>query len=458
FPKQEVPVVKTQTERLSLDRLHALIVDDNATNRKILSHQLDSWGMVHDEADSGVRALELLRSAAAEGTPYDLAILDFMMPGMDGFELARTIKSEPALSSVRMVLLTSFGERGDGPTAHDAGIAAYLPKPVRQSQLFDCLANVVSQTRRPEEATPLGGENSLVTRNTLAETKPTSDKLILLAEDNIVNQKVAIRQLQKLGYRADTVANGLEAVEALSRIPYDLVFMDCQMPEMDGYEATAEIRRIEGEATHTPIVAMTAHALQGDRDKCIAAGMDDYISKPVKVEELIRVLDAFFAEVRKGGLSIVEIASDAPAVDLVRFHDAIGDSPEEFSGILEVYINHMAESFEKLDAALIARDHREVELIAHNCAGTSANCGMTAVVAPLRELETAGREHDYEGMSQLVAQTRLGFERIREFLKDQTFQPASMDHTYETNSSISSSVIIGSKEKPADYNPSCPDY
>jgi len=458
FPKQEVPVVKTQTERLSLDRLHALIVDDNATNRKILSHQLDSWGMVHDEADSGVRALELLRSAAAEGTPYDLAILDFMMPGMDGFELARTIKSEPALSSVRMVLLTSFGERGDGPTAHDAGIAAYLPKPVRQSQLFDCLANVVSQTRRPEEATPLGGENSLVTRNTLAETKPTSDKLILLAEDNIVNQKVAIRQLQKLGYRADTVANGLEAVEALSRIPYDLVFMDCQMPEMDGYEATAEIRRIEGEATHTPIVAMTAHALQGDRDKCIAAGMDDYISKPVKVEELIRVLDAFFAEVRKGGLSIVEIASDAPAVDLVRFHDAIGDSPEEFSGILEVYINHMAESFEKLDAALIARDHREVELIAHNCAGTSANCGMTAVVAPLRELETAGREHDYEGMSQLVAQTRLGFELIREFLKDQTFQPASMDHTYETNSSISSSVIIGSKEKPADYNPSCPDY
>jgi len=424
FPKQEVPVVRTQTDLLSLDRLRALIVDDNATNRKILSHQLDSWGMVHDEADSGVRALELLRSAAAEGTPYDLAILDFMMPGMDGFELARTIKSEPLLASVRMVLLTSFGQRDNGATADDAGIAAYLTKPVRQSQLFDCLTNVVSQTKRPEEATLLSGENSLVAKNTLAETKPMSDKLILLAEDNVVNQKVAIRQLQKLGYGADTVANGREAVEALSRIPYDLVFMDCQMPEMDGYEATAEIRRIEGEVTHTPIVAMTAHALQGDRDKCIAAGMDDYVSKPVKVEELIRVLDSFFAEVSKEGLSIVETASDAPAVDVVRFHDAMGDSPEEFSGILEVYVTHMAESFEKLDAALIARDHREVELIAHNCAGTSANCGMTAVVAPLRELETAGREHHYEGMSQLVAQTRLGFERIREFLKEQTLQPA----------------------------------
>ncbi|MDX6290828.1 MAG: hypothetical protein QOH42_2627, partial [Blastocatellia bacterium] len=299
FPKQEVPLARTETALLSLDRLHALIVDDNATNRKILSHQLNSWGMVHDEADSGVRALELLRSAAAEGTPYDLAILDFMMPGMDGFELARAIKSEPALASVRMVLLTSFGQRGDGATAHEAGIAAYLTKPVRQSQLFDCLANVVSQTTRPEAATLLSGENSLVTKHTLAEANPMSNKIILLAEDNIVNQKVAVRQLQKLGYRADTVANGREAVEALGRIPYDLVFMDCQMPEMDGYEATAEIRRREGEAKHTPIVAMTAHALQGDREKCIAAGMDDYVSKPVKVEELIRVLDACFAEVVK---------------------------------------------------------------------------------------------------------------------------------------------------------------
>jgi PAS domain S-box-containing protein len=424
FPKQEIPVVKTQTDLLSLDRLHALIVDDNATNRKILSHQLESWGMVHDEADSGDRALELLRSAAAEGTPYDLAILDFMMPGMDGFELARTIKSEPALASVRMVLLTSFGQRGDGATAHDAGIDAYLTKPVRQSQLFDCLANVVSQTRRPEEATLLSSMNSLVTKHTLAETKPMSDKLILLAEDNIVNQKVAIRQLQKLGYRADTVANGRDAVEALSRIPYDLVFMDCQMPEMDGYEATAEIRRIEGEATHTPIVAMTAHALQGDRDKCIAAGMDDYVSKPVKVEELIRVLDAFFAEAAKDRVPNAKIASNAPAVDVTRLHEAMGDTPEEFSEILDVYVTHMEESIEKLDAAVIARDHREVELIAHNCAGTSANCGMTALVAPLRELEHAGRAARLENASPLVAQTRLGFDRVREFLKDQILQSA----------------------------------
>jgi CheY-like chemotaxis protein/HPt (histidine-containing phosphotransfer) domain-containing protein len=239
-----------------------------------------------------------------------------------------------------------------------------------------------------------------------------------------VNQKIAVRQLQKLGYRADVVANGREAVEALGRIPYDLVFMDCQMPEMDGYEACAEIRRIEGEAKHTPIVAMTAHALQGDREKCIAAGMDDYVSKPVKIEELIRVLDLFFAEVCRDGVVAARIQSDAPAVDVARFHEAMGDTLEEYSEILDVYVTHLSESLDKLDAALLARDHREVESIAHNCAGTSANCGMTAVVAPLRELEEAGHAARLENAWPLVAQTRLGFARIREFLNDHTMQPA----------------------------------
>jgi PAS domain S-box-containing protein len=292
FAKQAGLVLGTKPDLLTLDRLHALIVDDNATNRKILSHQLDSWGMSHEEADSGSRALELLRSAAANGKPYDLAILDFMMPGMDGFELARTIKCDPAIAAVPMVLLTSYGQRGDGAAAREAGIAAYLTKPVRQSQLFDCLANVMSQTSNSAAlAVP---SSKLLTKHALAEAKPMmTNKLILLAEDNIVNQKVAVRQLEKLGYRANAVANGREALEALGRVDYDLVLMDCQMPEMDGYEATAEIRRREGSAKHTPIVAMTAHALEGDRAKCIAAGMDEYIPKPVNREELQRVLELF---------------------------------------------------------------------------------------------------------------------------------------------------------------------
>jgi two-component system sensor histidine kinase/response regulator len=423
FDKQLGEESIPKRELVSLEKLRVLILDDNATNRKVLSHQLGSWGMIHQEAESGVQALELLRSAAAESVPYDLAVLDLMMPGMDGFEVARTIKADPSIAGMLLVMLTSFGERGDGGTAREAGVAAYLTKPVRQSQLFDCLANVVSQTTRPEGATLLSGENSLVTKHTLAEAKPMSNKLILLAEDNIVNQKVAVRQLQKLGYRADTVANGREAVEALGRIPYDLVFMDCQMPEMDGYEATAEIRRLEGEAKHTPIVAMTAHALQSDREKCLAAGMDDYVSKPVKVEELIRVLDACFAEVATKKAR-VKIATGAPPVDVARFREAMGDSPEEFSEIFEIYVTHMSESLEKLDQALISRDHRAVESIAHNCAGTSANCGMTAVIEPLRELEEAGHAAHLDDALPLVAQTKLGFERIREFLKEQSLPSA----------------------------------
>jgi two-component system sensor histidine kinase/response regulator len=295
FGKQlEGPAV-SQPELVSLDNLRVLVVDDNATNRKILSHQLNSWGMIHQEADSGPHALDLLRSAAAEGLPYDLAVLDLMMPEMDGFELARTIKSDHSIAGTHLVMLTSFGERGHGAMAREAGVAAYLTKPVRQSNLFDCLANVISAATVAAERDVASAQPSsqLLTKHTLNEARKSPHKLILLAEDNIVNQKVATRQLQKLGYRADAVANGREVIEALSRISYDLILMDCQMPEMDGYEATAEIRRREGETRHTPIVAMTAHALTGDREKCIAAGMDEYITKPVKLEELSRVLELF---------------------------------------------------------------------------------------------------------------------------------------------------------------------
>ncbi|MFS8084831.1 MAG: response regulator, partial [Acidobacteriota bacterium] len=387
---------------------------DNATNRKILAHQLNSWGMINDEADSGGRALSLLRDAAARGTAYDLAILDLIMPGMDGFELARAIKADPNLSSMRMVLLTSAGQRGDGVEAREAGIAAYLTKPVKQSRLFDCLTTVCS-TPEPDDtygATP----SNLVTKHTLKERNPMSHKLILLAEDNIVNQKVATRQLQKLGYRADVVANGREAIEALTRIPYDLVFMDCQMPEMDGYEATAEIRRIEGERKHTPIVAMTAHALEGDRAKCIAAGMDDYITKPVKPEALQLLLDRFLAGAQPdSGLGESSPQNSAP-VDMERLREAMGDEPEDFSEILNLYLADMVKNLKRLDQAVQSEDREEIESIAHGCAGMSAICGMTAVVKSLLELETAGREGQLGNVPSALAQTKYEFTRIQTYL------------------------------------------
>ncbi|MCU1267803.1 MAG: multi-sensor hybrid histidine kinase [Acidobacteria bacterium] len=412
FDKQPATAVLSPAHVDNLENLRALVVDDNMTNRRILSHQLESWGMVHAEADSGARALELLQAAAAESNPYDLVILDFLMPGMDGFELARAIKSNPDTAQMHLVLLTSAGERGDGGRSRDAGIAAYLSKPVRQSQLFDCLISVMSHPRDGEASASSG----LITKHALQDTKKMNNKLVLLAEDNIVNQKIAIRQLQKLGYRADAVANGREAVEAVSRIPYDLVLMDCQMPEMDGYEATSEIRLREAGIRRIPIVAMTAHALAGDRDRCIAAGMDDYITKPVKMEELNRVLEAFLIAPQTAAGEPNPATAVVSPVDMARMHEAMGDEPGEYSGLLTLYLESMSENLGQLEVALISGDGNEIEALAHNSAGASANCGMTAVIESLRTLERAGREKQLAPAPRALARAKEEFERIQTFL------------------------------------------
>jgi PAS domain S-box-containing protein len=414
--KQPDQPARPQTSMSTLNELRVLIVDDNATNRKILSHQLNSWGTIHQASDSGVLALEMLHWAVATDQPYDLAILDLMMPEMDGFELARRIKSDPLLAATRLVMLTSYGQRGDAANAREAGVAAYLTKPIRQSQLFDCLTNVVNQPLGEPGKNPasLKKPAQLITRHVLKEITKMTNKLVLLAEDNIVNQKVAIRQLQKLGYRADAVANGREAVDALEKIPYDVVLMDCQMPEMDGYEATAEIRRREGQSKHTIIVAMTANALQGDRERCIASGMDDYISKPVKSEDLAQVLQRVFAGSTDDAAS--RVADEvSPPVDMARLHEAMGD---DLHDILEIYLLQMAENLEKLTAAIAAGNAGEVDLLAHNCGGTSANCGIVAMLPALRKLEQLGRAGSLAGAEVLGRQVVSEFELVKEFLQE----------------------------------------
>jgi CheY-like chemotaxis protein len=284
-----------------LEGLRVLIVDDNQTNRRIFVHQTASWGMEATEAESGAQALSILRMAANAQKPFDIAILDLMMPEMDGFAVAEAIKADPSISATHLILLPSFGKRGHGQLAREVGIAAYLQKPVRQSQLQKCLLSVVNNTAIKAEG-PDKAPSRLVTQHSLRTAVlpvNTGENLvlktgILVAEDNIVNQKVALLQLKKLGYTGDIVSNGREVLEALGRSEYKLILMDCQMPEMDGFEATAGIRRLEKEKgilNRTIIVAMTAHALEGEREKCIAAGMDDYISKPVKTDALGQMLE-----------------------------------------------------------------------------------------------------------------------------------------------------------------------
>jgi len=260
-------------------------VDDNATNRLFLEAQLSAWGLQVDCVSSGPHALSRLREVTRQGRPYALAILDYQMPDMDGLTLAHAIQADPDLSQPHLVLLSSSAQRGEAREAEQAHFAAYLTKPVRQAHLYHCIVSVLNQS--PDQPAP-----PMLTHHRLAETQARARLRVLVAEDNIVNQKVAVLLLEKLNCRVDMVANGREAVEAMTRVAYDAVFMDCQMPEMDGYEATQAIRARETTSGgHVPIIAMTAHAMQGDRERCLAVGMDDYLSKPLTKEALQEALE-----------------------------------------------------------------------------------------------------------------------------------------------------------------------
>jgi signal transduction histidine kinase/CheY-like chemotaxis protein len=271
--------------------LRVLIVDDMEVNRRVVHEQVTGWGMRNGSFASGESALDDLRSAHRSGDPYQIVIADFQMPSMDGATLAAAIKSDPLLSDCVVIMLTSIGNWSEVRRLEGASVDACLVKPVRNSQLLNTL---VSTWSRHLEKTSLDAEilsrSSTATRPALAGKFAGLQIRVLVVEDNIVNQKVASRLLERLGLRADVACDGREAIEMLEMMPYDLIFMDCQMPEMNGYEATAEIRRREGKDRHVPIVAMTAEATVTCKEQCIAAGMDIYISKPVRMDDIVDAL------------------------------------------------------------------------------------------------------------------------------------------------------------------------
>ncbi len=269
-----------------------LIVDDNEVNRRVLHEQVMGWGMRDGSCASGEEALRALQAALLEGDPYSIAIVDYQMPGMDGATLVAIIKDDPATRDTVVVMLTSIGQCSDA--CRSARCDAYLVKPVRNSQLQQTLATNWAKRR----GTHLGTAGALVgralDRKPIATSTPKGHPIrVLVAEDNVVNQKVAVKMLEKLGLRADVAADGREAVDLFAMLPYDLVLMDCQMPEMDGYEATREIRKHEPTDRRAVIIAMTAEAMAGARDRCLNAGMDNYIAKPVRLEDLAAILNDF---------------------------------------------------------------------------------------------------------------------------------------------------------------------
>ena len=266
----------------------ALVVDDDSVAREVFHQYILSWGMRNGQAASGVEGFEILRKAAEAGDPYDLALIDFKMSRMDGLTLARAIRSEPALMRTKLILVTAFDTKERGKEALHAGFGAYLTKPVKQSQLFDCIASVLDDS---VHISPSVIAERRIDELATAHRAPGVTGKVLVAEDNTTNQRLALVQLKRLGIAADVVNNGREAVKAVERHNYELVLMDCQMPEMDGFEATRAIRRVQHRSgKHVIIIAMTANAMEGNRDTCIAMGMDDYISKPVQFDKLAELL------------------------------------------------------------------------------------------------------------------------------------------------------------------------
>jgi signal transduction histidine kinase/DNA-binding response OmpR family regulator len=378
-----------------------LIVDDNETNRLIVTRQVRSWGMSPTVAASGPEALEQMRRHR-----FDLAILDMQMPEMDGLTLAQEIRKLSNASLLPLVMLTSIGRREKMPQEMTSHFAAFLTKPIKPSQLYNVLIQVFA-------AQPVRVEESV--RSPIAPPSPAGSSLrILLAEDNAINQKVALRLLEKLGYRADVVANGLEVLQALERQPYDLVLMDVQMPEMDGFEAT---RRIRGQWPHPTlrIIAMTAHALQGDREKCLRAGMDDYISKPVQLEELARVL--------RGGQKKSSAVEPSPtsAVEadvLEQLRTMLGeDAPQMLHELVTLFLENAPKLLETMRTAVAQGDPAGLQRAAHTLKSTTAMLGATALSSLCQELESQGEAKALTSTADKIAQAEAEYARVKEALK-----------------------------------------
>ena len=421
FERQTPTTPAVVLPNYDLANVRILIVDDNSTNRQILRHQTESWRMRSDVAASGGEALERLQAAALAGDPYEIAILDMQMPEMDGLSLARAIKEAPTTAGTRLIILTSLGQQLDPGQLANYGIDDYQTKPVKQSQLFNCLAAIRgratppgqrAQTTNPVKGIPLAGP------------KPR----ILLAEDSAVNRQVALGQLRKLGCAADAVDNGLAVLAALAQSDYDIILMDGQMPQLDGYETTRQIRATPAlrrtalrpdQPLH--IIAMTANAMTGDREKCLAAGMDDYLSKPVSDSELRAALQRWQNKIFGAPLPAIAAPVDPGdfrelPVELERLDEITGGEESIRAEIIAQYLQNATELLGDLAQAVAAGSAADLQRIAHQLRGSSATCGMTAVVAPLREIEQLGREGKAEGSELLYREVLAQFERIRQFL------------------------------------------
>jgi PAS domain S-box-containing protein len=422
-----------------------LFVDDNAINRQVYREQLKSWGCRYGEASSGTQAIDELRSAQEAGDPFEIGIIDMQMPEMDGEELGRSIKQDADLADTILIMVSSMGVRGDVARLKKIGFAAYLTKPIKQSQLYDCLAataKIWKEKKQPQDAT-------IVTRHSLADNKKQGVR-ILLAEDDATNQKVALHILKKFGYRADAAGNGQEVLQALEKVPYDIVLMDIQMPVMDGYAATRRIRELELKAQQVklnkndsedltdseiqfstrsgriPIIAMTAHAMKGDREKCIAAGMDDYTPKPINPEELLEKIEKWTrveqnasspeAEVQKEHVQ-PETSEETQPLDLENaLERAMGDK-DFLKMLLGEFVQGLPDQIESLKVAVAGTDTVALAEQAHKLKGAAANLSAYGVSSAAKSLEEIGRSQNMDEANQVLEVLLNESKRLTEYIE-----------------------------------------
>jgi two-component system, sensor histidine kinase and response regulator len=380
----------------SLRDMRVLIVDDNATNRQILANMLQKWHMHPSSAQSGAKAIVTLGEATGLGRSFPLILLDAQMPEMDGFALAECIKRNPEWRAATVMMLSSAGQRGDAMRCRELGIAAYLTKPIRPSELLDAILTALGTRVRPADTT------ELVTRHSLREKRMHLH--ILLTEDNAVNQLLALRLLEKQGHTVVTAANGRKALEAMDNDTFDAVLMDIQMPEMDGWEATRAIREKEkSTGGHIPIVAVTAHAMKGDQERCAAAGMDYYVAKPIRTPELLAVLAKIKSAKEVDG---PDVFADPPskeslreAIDMAAALERLDGDRALFNELAHLFEEECPKTVEGMRQAIAKHDVKSLEHHAHSLKGSSASLGAFSVSQAAGEIERLARSDNLEDTS-----------------------------------------------------------
>ncbi len=412
---------------VDLSGVRILIVDDNATSREILTTRLTSWNMRLTEAQDGLGALQSLYKALDENDPFQIALIDMQMPGMDGETLGQIIKKDKRIANTCMVMLTSLGTQGNARRFKEIGFAAYAIKPIRHQELKTVLATALANKDKepPPERSAGASQSARDRQNPFADRKAR----ILLAEDNITNQLVALGIMKHLGLRADAVANGKEVLRALKTIPYDLVLMDVQMPEMDGFEACREIRNPKSDIPNhlIPIIAMTAHAMQGDRDNCIEAGMNDYVAKPVSPQALTEVLDKWLPKT-----PAATTASPPPAMSVPADNDIIdfrviddlramqGNNDTHFiDRLIATFFQQSTPLLAAMREAIARNDAKTLQQAAHKLKGGCSVLGIKGLAAICNELETMGAKGALQDASEKITSAERAYEQVRAALYNQ---------------------------------------